>query len=102
MSHAEYPNAKASPIKHESLTDKDQCPACGRGKVHHYFQENKIIKISSNAPMMATKYELENFRCNVCGEIFKSDLPKDLCEAKYDHAAISMLALLKYRTGMPF
>lgn len=102
LSHADYPNAKVCPLKHESLSDKDQCPVCGRGKVHPYLQENKIIKISGNVPMMATKYELENFRCNACGEIFKPDLPKDVCKDKYDPAAISMLALLKYGTGMPF
>lgn len=102
LSHADYPNAVVCPVNHESLSDKDKCPECGKGKIHPYLQENKIIKISGNPPMMATKYELENFRCNACGKIFKADLPKDVSEDKYDHAAISMLTLLKYGTGMPF
>lgn len=101
LSKEDYPNAVVCQVKHATLKEKEICPNCQKGNVYLYPQANAVIKISGNAPFMATRYELENFRCNTCGQIFKPDLPSNVPLNKYDHAAVSMLALLKYGTGMP-
>ncbi len=41
-------------------------------------------------------------RCNLCGVVFTATLPEGTGEGKYDASVGSMIALLKYGTGMPF
>ena len=53
------------------------------------------------APLAATVYELENLRCNLCGEVFTAEAPEGVGTEKYDAAAASMIALLKYGNGFP-
>jgi transposase len=45
---------------------------------------------------------VEQLRCNLCLEIFKAPLPEDLGAKKYDESAASMIAILRYGTGVPF
>jgi hypothetical protein len=45
---------------------------------------------------------IEQLRCNLCLEIFKAPLPEELGEKKYDESAASMIAILRYGTGVPF
>ncbi|MBI5243168.1 MAG: hypothetical protein HY922_05700 [Elusimicrobia bacterium] len=52
--------------------------------------------------MDATIYQLEKLRCNLCGEIFTAQPPKEVGAKKYDERAGSMVALLKYGSGFPF
>ena len=47
-------------------------------------------------------YELEKLRCNLCGEVFTAKAPDGTFENKYDERAASMIALLKYGSGLPF
>jgi hypothetical protein len=41
-------------------------------------------------------------RCNLCGKTFTAEAPAEVGPEKYDATARSMVALLKYGTGMPF
>jgi hypothetical protein len=50
----------------------------------------------------ATVYETEKLRCNLCGEIFTAQVPEGTGKDKYDETAGSMVALLKYGSGLPF
>src|SRR5205807_75288 len=50
----------------------------------------------------ATVYELQKLRCNLCGEVFTAAAPAGVGDDKYDATAGSMVALLKYGTGVPF
>jgi hypothetical protein len=51
---------------------------------------------------MATVYELERLRCNLCGEVFTASAPAGIGQAKYDETVASMVGLLKYGCGLPF
>jgi hypothetical protein len=50
----------------------------------------------------AKVYALQRLRCGLCGKIFTAQAPKDVGPEKYDAKSVSMIALLKYGTGVPF
>jgi len=52
--------------------------------------------------VQAKVYELQKLRCNLCGKVFTAEPPEHVGEAKYDATAASMIALLKYGSGLPF
>ena len=54
------------------------------------------------APLEATVYELDKWRCNLCGKVFTAPLPEEAGKEKYDETAGAMVALLKYGGGLPF
>ena len=48
-------------------------------------------------------YSAQKLRCNLCGGVFTTQTPEGVSETKkYDATVGSMIALLKYGTGMPF
>ena len=47
-------------------------------------------------------YELQKLRCNLCGEVFTAQTPPGVGPDKYDAESASMIALLKYGSGLPF
>jgi hypothetical protein len=47
-------------------------------------------------------YELQKLRCNLCGDIFTAQTPPGVGPDKYDAESASMIALLKYGSGLPF
>lgn len=96
-----YSGADTIQIPHNSLKEKDRCPACGKGKLY-ILEPGTIIRITGNAPLAAKVYELERLRCNLCGEIFTAKVPEDVGDAKYDAASGAIIALLKYGAGLPF
>lgn len=61
-----------------------------------------LIRLTGQAPVAATVYELEKLRCNLCGKIFTAEPPADAGAKRYDFAAVSMIAMLKYGMGFPF
>ena len=61
-----------------------------------------LIRIVGQAPIQATVYELERLRCNLCGQVFTADPPEGVGADKYDETVGSMVAQLKYGSGMPF
>jgi hypothetical protein len=61
-----------------------------------------IVRITGNAPLSGTIYQLQRLRCNLCGEIFTATAPDGVGEEKYDANAQAVIALLKYGSGMPF
>ena len=87
------------------LKHRDPCPLCIKGKVYKMKVPGVVVKIFGRAPVAAKIWEYEKLRCNLCGEIFEPDLPKEAIaakEKKYDETAKSMIALLKYGFGFPF
>lgn len=97
----DYTGATKCTYPHESLKPGDICPLCGQGKVYP-IKPNSPIRITATAPLSATIHELESLRCNLCSEIFTAAPPEDIGEEKYDEAARSMIAILKYGSGFPF
>jgi hypothetical protein len=60
------------------------------------------VRIKGQPPIKATIYELEALRCNLCQEVFSPPAPEEAGGEKYDQTAASMIAVLKYGSGVPF
>ncbi len=96
-----YHGAERIAVPHASLQPGDPCPECGKGTVYPK-PPAVVVRITGQAPLSATRYELQKLRCNLCGKVFKAELPPEAGTQKYDAKAASMIALLKYGTGLPF
>jgi transposase len=99
---AAYTGAERVSVPHESLHDKQSCPDCQRGKVYLLPPPAQLVRVRGMAPLIATVYELERLRCNLCGEVFTAKPPQGVGNEKYDETAASMIALLKYGSGLPW
>jgi transposase len=97
-----YTGAERVSVPHESLHDKETCPECQRGKVYVLPPPAQLVRVRGMAPLLATVYELERLRCNACGEVFTAQAPDGVGSEKYDETASSMIALLKYGSGLPW
>jgi transposase len=97
-----YTGASKVKVPHESLAPGHACPACEKGTVYGSVPPSLVVRIRGQAPLDATVYSLKRLRCNLCGEVFTARPPPGVGEAKYDETASSMIALLKYGSGLPF
>lgn len=98
---SDYKDADRVEISLESLSACDSCPGCKQGKVYGH-QPKRLVRLKGRAPIAATVWEIESLRCNLCGEVFRADVPPEATGPKYDESAASMIALLKYGSGLPF
>jgi transposase len=98
----DYQGAEKIQIPHPSLRSGDVCPDCKRGKVYKVSAPGVLVRITGQAPVQAKVYELQKLRCNLCGKVFTAEPPAGLGSEKYDATAASMIALLKYGSGVPF
>jgi len=98
----EYTGAKKINIPHESLRPGDLCPDCLKGSVYEMTDPGRVVRVTGQAPLQATVYELQKLRCGLCGKIFTAAAPATMGPEKYDAESVSMIALLKYGTGVPF
>jgi transposase len=101
-SASDYTGAKKVNVPHDSLKPGDKCPECSQGKVYEMQEPKKVVRITGNAPLSGTVYQMQRLRCNICGMIFTANTPEDVGEEKYDNRSKSLIAVLKYGTGMPF
>jgi transposase len=99
---AAFTGAHRVHIEHESLKPGQRCPKCGKGKIYRCKEPALLVRITGRAPIQATVYALERWRCNLCGEVFTAEAPEGVGPARWDETAASMVALLKYGTGVPF
>jgi transposase len=97
-----YAGAERVAVPHPRLKHGDRCPGCAKGKVYAQREPGVLIRLRGQAPLAATVYALEKLRCNLCGDIFTADPPPGVGPEKYDATAASMIALLKYGSGVPF
>jgi len=98
-----YTGAKKVQVPHETLKPGDPCPDCLKGKVYETSKPGTIVCVTGRAPLDATVFELQKLRCHLCGKLFTAKAPEAAKQdRKYDAEAASMVALLKYGTGMPF
>lgn len=97
-----YSGATKIKVGHESLKSGDACPECQKGKVYAHKTPALLVRLVGQAPIGGTVYELEKFRCNLCGELFTAEAPEGVGSEKYDETSASMIALLKYGSGLPF
>jgi transposase len=97
-----YRGARKVKIEHSSLQSGNRCPGCQKGKLYVLATPGVLIRVVGQAPLAATVYELAKLRCNLCGEVFTAEAPEGVGTEKYDATAASMIALLKYGSGVPF
>jgi hypothetical protein len=97
-----YRGAEQIDVPHASLRAGDACPACEQGKVYEVACPGVLVRIVGQAPLHAKVYQLQKLRCHLCGKVFTAEPPEDAGARKYDATAGSMIALLKYGSGMPF
>lgn len=96
-----YEGAETITVKVDGLKAGDVCPECNRSKLYK-FRDCKVLRIKGIPPIKTCVYKLEVLRCSGCQEIFKAELPKDAGNIKYDEESLSILAIFKYGSGMPF
>jgi transposase len=99
---AAYTGAQRVSVPHPKLQAAQSCPGCTSGKLYPQSEPSKLVRITGMAPLMATVYACERLRCNLCGEVYTAPAPEGVGDEKYDASATSMVALLKYGTGLPF
>jgi transposase len=99
---ADYIGAERIPVSNENLKVGDPCPECPKGKVYPVKTPGVVVRFVGMAPLAAKIYELEKLRCNLCGVVLTADAPGNVGSAKYDETAGSMIANLKYGSGVPF
>jgi transposase len=89
-------------VPHPNLKPGDACPECSKGKVYAQKEPRPLVRIVGQAPLAATVYALEQFRCNACGQLFTAPEPEGVGPEKYDETAVAMIAALKHGSGVPF
>jgi transposase len=97
-----YTGADQIQVSHESLKPGDPCPSCKKGTVYESVKPGHMVRIRGQAPLGATVYEVQKLRCNLCGQIYTAQTPPEVGPDKYDAESASMIALLKYGSGLPF
>lgn len=98
----DYTGGERIQVPHGSLKHGDPCPECGKGKVYELSSPGVLIRIVGQAPIQAKVYALQKLRCHLCGKVFTAEVPEGVGPEKYDATAGSMVALLKYGSGLPF
>ncbi len=97
-----YRGAKRTKVPHESLKTGDRCPQTNcKGRLSRLKKPARLVRIKGGAPLEAEVIEKERLRCGLCGEIFTAKSPEGVGEEKYDATAVSMMAILRYGSGLP-
>jgi transposase len=99
---SDYTGARKVRVPQPGLQVGDQCPLCPKGKLYSLEEPGVEVRIVGRAPLEATVYELEKWRCNLCGKVFTAPLSEEAGKEKYDETAGAMVPLLKYGAGLPF
>lgn len=99
---ADYSGAEKIKVAHPKLRAGDPCPDCVQGKLYGLTQPSPILRIMAQPIFPATLYQLEKLRCHLCGRVFTAPAPPAAGTQKYDESVGSMLALLRYGSGLPF
>ena len=103
--HGRHPvtayDARHIGVPHEALHAGDRCPGCGRGNLHRLEQPAQYLRVFGQAPLIAICWDCERMRCGACGQVFTARPPEAARGPKYSDSAASMMALLRYGTGVP-
>lgn len=96
-----YPDARHVDVAHETMHAGGICPCCARGKLFEMSEPSTIVRIFGQAPLAAVQWDCQRLRCGGCGGVFTAKAPEEAQGPKYDDSAASMMALMRYGTGMP-
>jgi hypothetical protein len=96
-----YPGAERKWVARPEFSPGTSCPGCLKGKLYQ-MEPGVLLRFVGTSPIQGTVYELEKYRCNLCGEIFTALEPEEAGDKKYDETVAPTIALLKYGNGLPF
>ena len=98
---AGYTGAKQVQVAHPRFRSGDPCPACQKGKLYVHKKPGQLVRITAQPFLVATHYELEKLRCNLCGQLFSAPAPPEAGTSKYDPQVGPMLGYLRFGGGVP-
>ena len=78
------------------------CPHCDSGSLYKLAKPAPILRITGQPPLVATCSDCDCLRCATCGIVYTARAPEQAQGKKFDETATSMIAILRYGTGMPF
>jgi len=96
-----YQDADHISVPHPTLTQGESCPGCGRGKVYDLRKPTQFLRIFGTPPLSATCWDCQRLRCSACGGTYTAPSPAEARGPKFDATAVSMMAILRYGTGVP-
>lgn len=96
-----YQEATCFSITHELLRPGERCLQCGCGRLYKMAEPARILRIVGQPPLAAVCWNCERLRCSGCGHVFTARAPTAAQGPKYDETAVAMMALLRYRAGVP-
>ncbi|MBZ5620248.1 MAG: IS66 family transposase [Acidobacteriia bacterium] len=100
-----YTGAQKVAVRHASLRKGGPCPqGCG-GKLYPLREPAVLLQIHGQAPIAATRYELERLRATVAGRYSQPSPRRAQARRsmmKYEETAVSMIVLLRYGNGVPW
>ncbi|MBI5829811.1 MAG: transposase [Chloroflexi bacterium] len=99
---SDYSGARQVAVPHPCLRHGDLCPECPKGKVYTQKEPRPLVRVVGQAPLAATVYQLDQLRCNACGQVYTAPAPEGVGAEKYDATVAVVIALLKYGSGVPF
>lgn len=97
-----YTGCRRVLVTHGSLGPGDSCPTCVEGTVYRQSEWSPVVRLTGQAPVGGTVFELERLRCHLCGEVYTAELPSEAGPEKYDPTVASTIATLRYGEGMPW
>jgi transposase len=95
-----YTGARTVEVAHPQLHPGDACPECHDAKLYALVPA-LILRLVGQAPLAATRFELERLRCAGCGAVFTATAPPEAGTSKYDESVGVTVALLRYGSGLP-
>ena len=96
-----YATATHIPVAHQNLDVGGACPGCARGKLWDLQEPACILRITGQPVLTARSWDCQRLRCSTCGDVYTAQAPKEAQGPKFDETAVSMLALCRYRIGLP-
>lgn len=96
-----YATATHIPVTHQSLAAGGACPGCARGKLCDLEAPACLLRITGQPVLTARSWDCQRLRCSACGDVYTAQAPQEAQGPKFDETAVSMLALCRYRVGLP-
>ena len=88
-------------VPHPKLHLGDLCPKCLRGKLYLFHKPAQIVRVIAQPLFQATVFELERWRCALCGALLTAPAPAEAGEGKDDSSVGIRLAVTRYGMGQP-
>jgi hypothetical protein len=95
-----YAGARRVAVPHPRLKNGDACPDCPTGKLGPR-PPSRIVRITAQPIFSAVIFELQQWRCNLCGKLYTASAPPEAGTAKYAPNVGLMLGLLRFGSGLP-